>query len=140
MPVPGIGTLWQVGDGATPTENFTTIAGAGDIQIADKVKSVDGTSQDSPGHQVQMFPVINDAVVIKVPLFLDPLDSGQRQLRTDMHSFTVRHYRLVTPTSPQTKDIYTAYPDDLSPSYPVANLMKMAASFTCTAAPQFNVP
>jgi len=47
---PGYGTLLKMGDGASPTETFTTIAEVGDLEAPEiTLNTEDATSQDSGG-------------------------------------------------------------------------------------------
>lgn len=92
------GTLCKVGDGATPTENFTTIPECMDIAgPSEEGDLVEVTNHDSPGRSKEWIAGLYDPGELKFTVNLQPGNSIHAQLRTDVAAGTRRNYQLVYP-------------------------------------------
>lgn len=91
----GEGTLLQLGDGATPTEVFTTIAHRVSLTGPNRtVEIVDETDLDSEA--VEKRPdLIPDPGDLEMELFFDPENAGHEEIEDFMDAPEVRNWRLV---------------------------------------------
>ncbi len=75
--IPAIGTLWQIGNGASP-EIFNTVANVGDITgPTTQAAVVDVTSHTSPAAPWrQKIPTLLDPGTLNIPVYIVPASGG----------------------------------------------------------------
>lgn len=96
----GFGTLFQVGNGATPTETFTTVANVVNISGPEEIREmVDGTHMESTEGVRERIPSLRDFGVISLDVDFAAGDSSQANVRTDLKNGTLRNFRIIFPGS-----------------------------------------
>ena len=125
----GFGVVLRMGDGATPTEAFTEIAGIRDFDVEDNSELVDVTNHGSatvngvPFRDYISGPI--DGTEITLPLIYDYTEAthdtstGLRSKRGSRVNF-----ELVEPGSTQ-KESFTAIVLNISRSFPIGDVMAM---------------
>jgi len=91
------GTLLQRGDGATPTENFTTIAELSSVQAPISRSEIDGSHFQSPGAWMQFKPGMKSAEISFEGNWLpgNPTQNASTGMLADFNSGVIRNYRIV---------------------------------------------
>ncbi len=126
----GFGTQLKRGDGATPTEAFTTIANVTSISGPERTReTIDVTSHDSPDGWMEFVGGLKDGGEISVDINYDPsLDT--HDLDDDFDDVEPRNYQIVI--LPGTEDEHTwslrAILTNLGDEFPYDD--KMARSMT----------
>lgn len=101
-------TLIKVGDGATPTEVFTTVPECTDAQSPNvKTDLQDVTSHDSAGGFREFLPGLKDGESVTAPMFWVPSNATHKSLRVDAYAATKRNF----------KTVFTGGPTDNTVSY-----------------------
>ena len=99
------GTLFQRGDGATPTEVFTTIANVTSIGGPSRTReTIDVTAHDSPDQWMEFVGGLKNGGEISLELNYDPTETSQA-LDDDFDDSAPRNYQIVI--LPGTADEYT---------------------------------
>lgn len=99
------GTQFQRGDGATPSETFTSIANVTSIGGPERTReTIDVTSHDSPDQWMEFVGGLKDGGEISLELNYDPTESTH-DLDDDFDDVLPRNYRIVI--LPGTDDEYT---------------------------------
>lgn len=110
------GTLFKIGDGGSPTENFTTIAEVTSIQAPQiKQTAIDVTSHDSAGGWVEKIPGLLDGGQCKLTMNFIPTNSTQGYssgLLHDMVNRVKRNFKIVFPNTGNTTWAITALVTD----------------------------
>lgn len=130
MGISSFGTLLQIGDGATPTEGFTTVAEVLDIGGPGLALGLtDGTHHGSPGGWIEKIPTLLDAGEVSFDIQYDPVGAthdASTGLINDMENKTLRNFQLVFPDTGTTTWSFSAYVAGFEPSAPVEG--KLTAS------------
>ncbi len=101
----GFGTLFKRGNGATPTEVFTTIANVTNIGGPDrKRETIDVTAPDSPGGWMEFIGGLKDGGEVSLDVNYDPAEVTH-DLDDDFDAVEPRNYQIVI--LPGTADEYT---------------------------------
>jgi predicted secreted protein len=101
----GFGTLFQRGNGATPTEVFTTIANVTNISGPSRSReTIDVTAHDSPEQWMEFIGGLKDGGEVSLDINYDP---GQltHDLDDDFDDSLPRNYKIVI--LPGTEDEHT---------------------------------
>ena len=99
------GTLFKRGDGATPTEAFTTIANVTNIGGPDRSReTIDVTAHDSPGGWMEFLGGLKDGGEVSLDINYDPAEVSH-DLDDDFDDADPRNYQIVI--LPGTDDEYT---------------------------------
>lgn len=134
------GTQFQVGDGTTPAEVFTTIAEVKDISGPPQTMDTEEvTNHDSAGWK-EYIPTLLDAgdISFDVNYTADP---SQTSLRTDMQNRTKRNFQIVMPNTPAETLAFSGYVTNYSYSFPVSGAatgsitIKVTGPVTSTTTP-----
>lgn len=125
-----IGTLLQVGDGASP-EVFTTVAGISNISGPNFTSSeIEVTSHDTAGGFRETITGLKDAGSVSGDLWFDASLSQHKALLTDFKNNTQKNYRLVLATfSPQKYFSFAATPAEVGYAFPVDGAQTANCSF-----------
>jgi predicted secreted protein len=125
-----IGTLLQVGDGASP-EVFTTIGGLSSITGPNFTSnSIDVTSHDTTGGFREKITGLKDAGQISGTLFFDCSLSQHQALLDDYKANTAKNYRLVLATfSPQKYFSFSATPSEVNYTFNVDGAQEAQVTF-----------
>ena len=116
----GFGTLLKIGDGATPTEGFTTVAevqrisGAGGRQW----NFDDATHMESPNQYKEEIPTLKQAMQVTVEINYRPDQSQYSLLETLFEAGTLINWRCVYPVSPAKRHSFSGYIASISPEVP----------------------
>lgn len=139
--IAGFGTLLQIGDGATPTENFTTIAEVRDISgPALALNTVEVTHHGSPGHFAEFVgTTLSGGEVTFTINFLPthPTHNAATGLLADMLSRTVRNFQLVFPDPGATTWSFSALVTAFTPAEPVQDALTASVTLQITGEPTF---
>jgi predicted secreted protein len=101
----GFGTQFQRGNGATPTEVFTTIANVTSISGPDrKRETIDVTAHDSPDQYMEFIGGLKDGGEVALEINYDPSETTH-DLDEDFDDTVARNYRVVI--LPDTADEHT---------------------------------
>jgi hypothetical protein len=131
------GTLLQVGDGATPTEVFTTLAEVKDIDGPDiSMDTEDITPHDAVGGWEEFIPTILRSGEITFDLNFVP-DSTQHGdtsggLINSLKTRAKKNYRLVLPSDPVYQWTFAAYVVGFSNSMPVGGVLGASVTLKVT--------
>ncbi len=135
------GTLLQVGDGATPTENFTTILGVRDINGPGFTHSeIDVTSQDSSGWK-EVISGLKDGATLGFDLTFNPNEATHNEVNGMLAKYldgVTRHWRVVFPVSPARKWLVNGFVKEFSMKEPVDGMMTASMSIRLSGQPNFN--
>lgn len=135
------GTLIQVGDGATPTEGFTTIAGVKDIDGPGYTRSeIDVTSQDSAGYR-ELIAGLKDGQALKFDLTFNPNNVTHAEVNGLLAKFVdgvTRNWRIVFPVNPARRWVVAGFVKDFSMKEPIDGAIMASVSIRLTGAPNFN--
>ena len=97
MAVSSFGTLLKIGDGATPTEAFTTIAEVMDISGPEFTRDTEEvTNHSSTGGYKEYIATLKDAGNVSFDLNFTNA-ATQLALATDFENGTVRNFKIVFP-------------------------------------------
>jgi predicted secreted protein len=143
MTIPSHGTLLKVGDGATPTEVFTTIA---------KIKDIGGPTFNRGTHDAstqttdwgEIVPGLKMGGQVTFDINLIPTEGTHDEntgLLKDFIDGTKRNFQLVFPDTGNTTWQFAAYVLNYEPDAPVDGLLtaSLTVEITGDPAPQFGV-
>jgi predicted secreted protein len=92
------GTLIRLGNGATPTEAFTTIAAVKDIEGPGMSKdSIETTNHGSAGRYKEFIPGLKDGGDVKFTIGYDPASASHAALQTQFDSDENNNWQLILP-------------------------------------------
>ena len=125
---PALGTQLQMGDGATPTENFTPIAHLGDIQApAIKLDTVEVTSHSDTWKQ--RVATLLDGGDVTLSLNFDPAEATHKNAAGGITyaqlNKTLKNWKIQLPDQANSIIAFAAYVTDFQIDAPVAG--KLAA-------------
>lgn len=139
MAIKAQGTLLKRGDGATPTEVFTTIAEVKDISGPGlSLDTADVTTHDSPGGWEEHIGTVLRSGEISFDIELDPALAGHTGLRSDMIARTARNFELLFPNTGATVWSFTAIVTGFEPSAPVGDDLTASVTLKLTGQPTFS--
>jgi len=138
--IAAFGTQLQIGDGATPTEGFTTIAGVRDINGPNmSAETIDAKAHDSPGAWGEMIPSFLNAGEVTFDIAYDPAEpthmDGAGGLRNDFKNRTLRNFKLIYTDTGASEDAFSAYITAFGPSAPLADLLTASITLTLSGEP-----
>ena len=129
------GTLLRLGDGATPTEAFTTIAQVLDISLPAPTTQFEETTNHSSAGYVERMASIVDSGEVSFDVNWIPTDSTHDPatgLWADMVAKTLRHFSVtLTEGSSMT---FSAYVASVAPSAPVVGPYTASVTLQITGA------
>lgn len=133
----GFGTLFQRGDGATPTEHFTTIANVTGIKGPDrKRETIDVTAHDSPDQYMEFIGGLKDGGEVQLDINYDP-GAATHDLDDDFDDVDPRNYRIVI--LPGTDEEHTwalsAIMTELGDEFPYDDKMTRSMTIKITGKP-----
>lgn len=138
----GFGTLLKVGDGATPTEGFTTLAEVKDITgptLAHDTEEV--THHQSPGRFKEKIATLIDGGEVSFALnYLpqNPTQSVSAGLLKDMIDHTVRNIKIVLPDAGSTEWILPCIVTAWEPEMPVGSSFDASVTLEVAGQPTLN--
>jgi predicted secreted protein len=93
------GTLLQRGDGASPTENFATVAEITNVSVSVSRDEIDGSHHQSPGGWRQFKPSLKSAEIAFEANYLpdDPTHDAATGVLSDFDAGVIRNYRILWP-------------------------------------------
>jgi predicted secreted protein len=104
------GTLFKKGDGATPTEVFTTVPKITDVQSPNvKTDLQDVTSHDSSGGFREFLPGLADGESVTAPMWWIPSNTTHVAIRTAAYAFAIGNWKAVFPDSTLNTVSFTGY-------------------------------
>ncbi len=133
----GFGTQFQRGNGATPTEVFTTIANVTGIKgPGRKRETIDVTAHDSPEQYMEFIGGLKDGGEVQLDINYDP-GNATHDLDDDFDDVDPRNYRVVI--LPDTDDEHTwalkAIMTELSDEFPYDDKMTRSMTLKITGKP-----
>lgn len=134
--ISSFGTLMKIGDGATPTETFTTIAEVLDItgpQVA--LATTEVTSHDSNGWR-EFIPTLKEGgeVTFDCNFFAHTTQGFSGGLYNDLNNKTKRNFQTVFTTTPAKTAAYAAYVTSVKLAAPVDGALKGSITLKITGA------
>lgn len=127
----GFGTQFKVGDGATPTEAFTTVANVTSISGPSKSReTIDVTAHDSPDQYAEFIGSVKDGGEISADLNYDPTEDTHAVLETLFESKYPTNFQIVLLPGTELEHTWSikGIITGLEPEYPYDD--KMASSVT----------
>lgn len=132
-------TLLKIGDGATPTENFTTIAEVRDISGPKlELGTEEVTHHGSPGGWKEFVGTLLDAGEVTFDLnFIptEPTHNPTTGLIADMKNRVKRNFKLVFPDGGATTWTFAALVTGFEPDEPVEGSLSAAVTLKLTGQP-----
>lgn len=93
-----LGGQFQLGDGATPTENFTTISQVKHVDFgSSKVQTEEVTSADNTDAARRFVSTLYDAGDVSVDIFWNPQDTTHQSLRTAFLNRGSHNFKCINP-------------------------------------------
>jgi hypothetical protein len=133
------GTLIKIGDGATPTENFTTIAELLDIDgVTLKTNTEDATNHSSPSGYEDKIPTTLAVGPVKFGINFIPTSATHSQstgLIKDWKNKTPRGFKLVFPDIGATTWTFVAYVTSVDIKAPVKGKLRADVTLDITGSP-----
>jgi predicted secreted protein len=137
MTIPSHGTLLQIGDGATPTEAFATIA---------KIKDISGPNFNRGTHDAstqttdwgEIVPGLKQPGEVTFDINFIPTDSTHDHstgLLKDFVDGTKRNWKIIWPDSGSTDWQFAAYITSFEPTAPVDGLLTASLTLSLTGDP-----
>jgi len=131
----GIGTLLQIGDGATPTETFTTIPECYDITGPEiSTATEDATSHDSPNRFEEFIPTVKSGGSITFQMTYIDANVTQQVLRDAQDNLLVKNFRLIPPSATKRFE-FAAIVEKVGHAYPVKGKMVCDCSLKVSGKP-----
>lgn len=139
LAIAAFGTLLQLGNGATPTESFTTIAEVKDISgPALSSDTEDVTNHDSTDGWGEIIPTILRAGEVTFDVNFIPTGTTQSYsagLIKDLKDQTKRNFQIVFPDTTTTTWGFAAYVTGFEPSAPVAGGLSASVTLSISGKP-----
>lgn len=132
----GLGTLLEIGDGATP-ENFTPIAEVKDITGPGLTREfAEFTHQQSSGGYREYKPTFKNSGDVSFKCNFLPDDATQgfatSGLLKDYDDGKLRNFKLKFPDVGQTVASFAAYVSNIQPGAPIANALELNVTLRIT--------
>lgn len=138
-PISAYGTLLKRGNGATPTEVFTTVAGVRSISgPSTETDEADVTTHSSAaqGAYREFILTLIDAGSIEFDMNYDPDDTTHQGVRSDFTGRVKRNWELVMPGAIETIS-FSGYVKTFSFDFPVDDAITAKVSIRLTGAVTF---
>lgn len=133
------GTLMKIGDGATPTEAFTTIAEVLDITGPElTLGTEESTNHSSPGGWAEFVPTVKDGGEVGFEVNFLPSNATHSYaagLIKDFDNKTKRNFQIVFPDSGNTTWLFAAFVTKFAPKAPVAGRLAADVTLKVTGQP-----
>ncbi|RMD51892.1 outer capsid protein Hoc [Candidatus Parcubacteria bacterium] len=130
-PASAFGTTLAIGDGATPTEAFTTIPGVRNLTGPSySSETIDVTHHASSGNYRQMLPTFLSAGEVSFDLLYDSADATHGQLFTDFEARTLRNFELTFTDTGAEKHSFAAYITGMELAAPIDDAVTMSVTLT----------
>src|SRR5690606_13920341 len=127
----GKGAALQRGDGATPTENFTTIANVTSIEGPGlEREEIDVTAHDTDGNFMEFVPGLVDPDEVEIEVNYDPIEHDA--LIAAFDDDAPRNYRLVFPDPDPPTELFLALLWACPRQGPADGELASAVTFTVT--------
>lgn len=125
----GKGTLLKRGDGATPTEAFTTVGEIISISGPEQsLDTVDATNMDSASSTREYIAGLIDSGEVSFEMNFLPATATQTNVRDDLTNRTLRNFQIIWPDTGNTQVDFAAFVTSVSRSTPLDD--RMTASIT----------
>ncbi len=132
------GTLFKVGDGASP-EVFTTIPECKTLSGPSiKFDLLDATSHDSPGFFREYIPGLADGDVVQAVVNWRPSNTIHKALRVDSYARTLRNFKMVFPDTPDNTVAFAAYIQTIQPKADIGKILEATISVKITGSPSWS--
>lgn len=131
------GVQLQMGDGATPTENFTAIAHIGDISGPNlQMDTVEVTNHGSPAKE--FVPTLEDGGEITLPINWDPAETTHKNaaggLSYALKQKAKKNWKIVYPDDAASVISFAGYVVGFDPKGPVAGKLTADIKIRVTGA------
>lgn len=93
MALDTVGTVFQVGDGASPVQTFNSFCVTSIDTVGSERALIDTTTLCSEVREYRL--ALKDGQEITIEAFYDPTDTVQRQLRTALDNGTETSFRII---------------------------------------------
>jgi predicted secreted protein len=137
--IAGIGTQLKRGDGATPTETFTTVAEILNISGPDlSLDLIDVTNMDSPSYYREVLPGFKSAGEIKFDINFMPVNSTHNPtsgILADFDGRVKRNWKLVFPDTGATTWSFAGYLTGFSVTSNFDDRLQASVTISITGAP-----
>ncbi len=139
MAIRAIGTLLKIGDGATPTETFTTIGEVTDLSGPGlSLDTIEVTHHSSTGGWKESIGGLLSGGEVSFTINYTPTAATHNNttgLIRDLRSRTVRNFQLVFPDAGSTTWAFAALVSSFEPSMPVDGQLSADVTLTVTGQP-----
>lgn len=132
------GTLLQIGDGATPTEAFTTIAEVKTIGGPTLSARMQEVIHHSGGGWVDKLAILLDAGDVSFEINFIPTDATHSYaagLLKDFYNKTRRNFKLIFPDAGTTTWQFAAFVSEFESNAPSDNVLTASVTLTVTGVP-----
>lgn len=133
------GTFLQIGDGGSPTENFTTISEVKSINgLQMSAKQDDVTSHSSGQPWRQFVSTLLDAGTVQFDINFIPTDATQSYVSGVLRDFSQRNrrnFKLIFPDGASTTWAFTANVQDFKVQAPVDGVLLAQITLKVTGQP-----
>lgn len=130
-PKAAYGTALAIGDGASPSETFSEILGARNINGPTySAETIDVTHHASSGNYREMVPSFLGAGEVTADVLYDSADSDHQQLFTDFEARTLRNWELTFTDTGAEKHAFAAYITGLSLAAPLDDAVTISLVLT----------
>lgn len=124
----GYGVRLKLGDGATPTENFVTIAEVKDLEDGDDIELREATNHQSAGRRREYISGLIDGGEVTFTVNYIPTDATQNRITGLQASLGLtKNFRLEEPGNP-TGYQFAAVVMNTGKTYPVDDIMEMSVT------------
>jgi hypothetical protein len=135
----GPGFLLQVGDGATPTEAFTTVAEVKDIRGPEiKVDVIDVTNQSSPNGYEEVIPSLRRSGNLTFDCNFNPTDATLDQatgLLAHLNARSLVNFRLLLNDDDDTMWSFAGYVVGFDQTAPVTGVLNASITIKVSGPP-----
>ena len=139
----GYGILLQLGDGATPTEAFTTIGYVYDITPPGlETPPVEVSHNTSPDAATEYIPGMVEGGTITFNVINVPADPGQDNavgLRSLARTRAIRNWRVIYPEPVELMDEIRGFVQNFTPNAPTKDKSTAAVTIKVTGLPSLGV-
>jgi hypothetical protein len=131
------GTLLKRGDGATPTENFTTIAEIVNVEPSLSKDEIEGTHHASPGAWKQFKPGLKEGELAFEGNYLpsDPTHNAATGLLNDFNDGHVGNYQIAFSGGSGVEWTFPAFIREFNPAAPVEGKLGLSGTFRIAGQP-----
>lgn len=130
----GIGTALKMGDGATPTEAFATVANVVGIDGPGRsMEIVDATHLQSTGGYREKIPHLKDGGTVSLTVHYDPTHATHDEatgLPKKYEDRTLTNFQIVWPTVVGKTHSFAAYVTNVGAQFQVDDLIQMTCELT----------